>query len=126
MQNWQFWVALLVPLVVAVIAIIIAIRDSRRIRSIEEEVTEDYDLDVRWQPPDENGKAFCMLRPTGDNLKDVKIILPTEKREIGLLELRKGGKREEFQGVAYGTRYTISFKDPATGRKHTRRRIVRF
>jgi len=121
-QNWQFWVALLVPLAVAVF---FAIRHSRHIRSIEEEITSDLGLDVTWQPPDDKGKAACTLTPTGDGLKDVEIVLPSEKREIGLLELNNS-KRQEFQGVTYGTRYTISFKDPATGRKYTRNGIVRF
>jgi len=121
-QNWQFWVALLVPLAVA---IFFAIRHSLHIRAIEEEITGDLDLDVGWQSPDDKGTAACMLTAVGDNLKDVRIVLPSEKREIGLLELHKS-KRQEFQGVTNGTQYTISFKDPATGRKHTQKRIVRF
>lgn len=122
MQNWQFWVALLVPLAVA---IFFAIRHSLHIRVIEGEITGDLDLDVKWQSLDDKGMAACMLTAMGDNLRDVRIMLPGEKREIGLLERNKS-KRQEFQGVTYGTQYTTSFKDLATGRKYTQKRIVRF
>lgn len=60
------------------------------------------------------------MTPIGDNLKDVRIVLSSEKREIELLEFHEG-KREEFQGATYGTWYVIGFKDPATGRKQLRK-----
>ena len=125
MEDWKFWLALVVPGLMALAALCLAIRDSRRIGSIEEEIRDDVDLYISWQQPDEHGNTTCTMSAMGDNLTDVRIILPGEIREIGLLE-RHESRLEQFESIACGTQYQIKFKDQATREEHTKKCIIRF
>lgn len=123
MQNWESWICVLVPSAIAIIALIKTFLDSSRIKSIEEEMG-DLDIDVIWREPDPQGNVTCDMIASGDSLQDVVISLPCETRKIGLLE-KNTPKSEQFQGLAYGTPYTISFKDPARGKGYKKREVIR-
>ena len=124
MEDYKFWITLFLGLC-GFAALIFTLKDSYRIRHIEDELTNELDVDIRWSRPDARGNTNCracaMLYPVAE----VRIRLSSDEWFIEHLKPNTSQFRQ-FCAVNSGMKYRLQFRDPATGKKYTRRRIVRF
>ena len=124
MENYEFWIMLLFGLC-GLVALILALRDSRRIRRIEGELTNELDVSVNWSRPDAQGNTTCRVTAMLYPVTEVRVKLPFDEWFIEHLDPHVSQSRQ-FRAVNSGISYRIQFRDPATGRKHTEKRVVRF
>lgn len=123
MEDYQFWISLFFGLC-GFVALILTLRDSPRMRRIEDELANELDVDVRWSRPDTQGNTSCSVHALLYPVTEVRVKLPTDEWFIEYLNPDTSQSRQ-FHAVNLGIKYQIQFRDPATGKKHTRKRIVR-
>ena len=124
MEAYIFWITLVFG-VCGFVALILTLKDSCRIRHIEDELTNEMDVDVKWSKPDAQGNATCSATAMLYPVTEVRIKLPSDEWFIEHLDPHVSQSRQ-FHAVNPGVKSRIQFRDPATGRKYTRRRIIRF
>ena len=124
MEHYEFWVTLFLGLC-GFAALILTLKDSYRIRRIEDELTNELDVDISWSRPDAQGNTNCTARAMLHPVTEVRVELSSDEWFIEHLEPNINQFRQ-FHGVNSGIKYRLQFRDPATGKKYASRRIVRF
>lgn len=124
MEDYKFWITLFFGLC-GFAALILTLKDSRRVRRIEDELTNELDVDVRWSRPDAQGNTSCRATAMIHPVTEVRIKLPSDEWFIEHLDPNISQWRQ-FHAVNSGIKYRIQFRDPVTGKKHTGKHIVRF
>ena len=124
MDDYKFWIMLFFSFC-GFIALILALKHSYRVRRIEEELTNELDVDVRWSKPDAQGNTTCLAKAMSYPVTEVRIKLPHDEWLIEHLDPNVG-KPRQFKAINSGVKYRIQFRDPATGKKYSRKRIIRF
>ena len=124
MEDYKFWLTLFFGLC-GLVALILALRESHRVRRIEDELTNELDVDVKWSRPDAQGNTTCRATAMLYPVTEVRLKLSSDEWFIEHLDPNTSQSRQ-FHAVNSGVKYRIQFRDPATGKKYTRKRIVRF
>lgn len=124
MENCQFWITLFFGLC-GFAALILTLKDSCRIKRVEDELTNELDIDMHWSRPEAQGNTTCRIQAPSYPVTEVRIKLPADEWFLAHLDPHASQSRQ-FHAVNLGIKYRIQFRDPATGKKYTRRRIVRF
>ena len=124
MEDYKFWITLFFGLC-GFIAFILTLKNSHRVKRIEDEMINELDVDVRWSKPDAQGNTTCRVMAMLYPVTEVRMKLPSEEWFIEHLDPNITQQRQ-FHAVNSGIRYCIQFRDPATSKKYTYKRIVRF
>lgn len=124
MEDYKFWITFVFGLC-GFAALILSLRDSYRIRRVEDEITNEIDVDAKWSRPDTQGYTTCRVSAMLYPVTEVRIKVPSDEWFIEHLEPNVSQQRQ-FRTVNSGVRYQIQFRDPATGSKYTKKRILRF
>jgi hypothetical protein len=124
MEDYKFWITLFFGLC-GFIAFILTLNNSHRVKRIEDELTNELDVDVGWSKPDAQGNTTCSVKAMLYPVTEVRVKLSSEEWFIEHLDPNITQQRQ-FHAVNSGVRYNIQFRDPATSKKYTHKRIIRF
>lgn len=124
MEDYKFWITMFFG-ICGFVALILALKESHKIRRIEDELTNELDVDVKWSRPDAQGDTTCRVAAMLYPVTEIRLRLPSDEWFIEHLNPNVSQPRQ-FHAVNSGVKYRIQFRDPATGKKYTQKRIVRF
>lgn len=124
MDDLKFWITIVLGLS-GVAALVLSLRDSFRIKRVEDEITNEIDVDVRWSKNDSLGNTTCSIEAMLYPVTEVRIKVLLDEWFIEHLDPNTSQQRQ-FHAINSGAKYNIQFRDPATGRKYSKKRVVRF